>query len=447
MRHKNLILLFLLIAALLPYFIICFYAMPFADDFCFAWTSSEKISFIQKFLNQYLLWNGRYTADVLVNYHPLIPETLFFYQFSIFASLGATVGIVFIFIRRFIEDTLPSLIITLFILLFYLCYQPNVTEGVYWYIGIANYHLGNLCFLLHLLLFSKVSSATGNKRLVNIAVSLILLIISIGFNEVGALLIPLFYLTAIIVNLKLKTGNQKPLTLFFIVAFIASCFVFLSPGNFTRQNEFTNRFNLLHSLFYSSLQTVRFIGKWSLSIPFIGLSLLVINHADNPSNTFLKKVDYRIILAALFFTVFAGSFLPYFATGTLGQHRTINYVFFYFIFLWIWLLIAVSEKFGLHQKFSSILTENRHFALIIICIIATAVTGNSGSIIRDFSTGNFTTYANEFAQRQSQLIYNARGPILPIKNVPETFTIVDARADSTWWVNKCMMHFYDEREE
>ncbi|MDB5282243.1 MAG: hypothetical protein JWO06_1318 [Bacteroidota bacterium] len=447
MRNKNLVLLLLLIAALFPYFIICFYAMPFADDFCFAWSSSQKIPFIQKFLNQYLLWNGRYTADVLVNFHPLRQETLFFYQLTIFATLIATIGVVFAFIKQFVEDNLPLLIITLFIVLFYLCYQPNVTEGIYWYIGIANYHLGNLCLLLHLLLFSKISSADGNKKIVFGLASILLLIISIGFNEIGAFIIPMLYFTALIVNFKLKETNQKLLALFFIIALIASAFVFLSPGNFTRQNEFTNRYNIGHSLLYATAQTLRFIAKWSLSLPFAGLSLLIISYAGNIQQSFIKKTDHRIILAVLVFTVFIGSFLPYFATGTLGQHRTINYVFFYFIFLWIWFLLSVSKKFWLFQKLSGFTGENKKIFLAGICIIAMAISGNGDKMINDFGKGNFTSYKREFAERHRQLLSNARGEILPLKNVPETFTIVDAKADSTWWVNKCMMFFYDDREE
>ena len=447
MRNKNLILTLLLVAALLPYFIICFYAMPFADDFCFGWTGTENISFTRKFLNQYLLWNGRYTADVLVNLHPLRTGIVSIYELSLFASLIATVGVIFVFIKHFVADNISSFIVTLFIALFYFCYQPNVTEGLYWYIGIVNYNLGNLCFLLHLLLFFKASSASGNKKTVLISTSIFLLVIAVGFNEIGALLIPLFYFTAIIVNLKLKAGGQKLLVLFFLVALIASGFVLLSPGNFTRQNEFPERFKVLHSLLYASLQTIRFIGKWSLSLPFAGLSLLAIIYAGNIQNNILKKVDYRIILAAILFTVFVASFLPYFATGTLGQHRTINYVFFYFIFLWLWFLVSVSKQFWLFQKISFLFGGDKKFFLAAVCVIAMVVSGNGDKMIIDFSRGKFTAYNKEFYERHFELMDNSKGPILPLKNVPETFTIVDAKTDSTWWVNKCMMHFYDEREE
>ena len=83
-------IIFLLVAALLPYFAICFYAFPFADDFCFGWTASENISFAQKFLNQYLYWNGRYSADVLVNLHPMVHGGVTNYQILIAASLFLT---------------------------------------------------------------------------------------------------------------------------------------------------------------------------------------------------------------------------------------------------------------------------------------------------------------------------------------------------------------------
>ena len=81
-KQLQISLLLLSITALFPFVIICFYALPFADDFCFGWTASEKIAFVQKFLNQYLYWNGRYTADVLVNFHPLVTGKNLVYQLS-----------------------------------------------------------------------------------------------------------------------------------------------------------------------------------------------------------------------------------------------------------------------------------------------------------------------------------------------------------------------------
>ena len=426
--------LFLLIVTLVPYFIICFYAFPFADDFCFGWTASENISFLQKFLNQYLYWNGRYSADVLVNLHPLVTGMILNYQLLLFVSLLAMPVVLWFFIRLLISDYIVSLIASLFITLFYLNYQPNVTEGIYWFIGIANYHWCILLFLVQLTLLIKSFSAIVRVKILHQTLSLLLLTIAVGFNEIGAMLIPYFYLIAYL------NEKRRVFLVFFIGAFIASAFVFFSPGNFVRTQEFESRYDLVHSLLYSSAQTIRFLGKWILTVPFVLLSLLVIANADKVKIKI--AIDYKLLIAALLFVVFTGSFLPYFATGLLGQHRTINFVFFFFILLWGLLLLSVSKKYLLQEKLQRVKNEKVLTPLLSLSIFLMTITGNGIKIIADFKQGNFKKYETAFMERQKAILQNSDAPIKKLSVIPNTFTIVDVREDSTWWVDKCMWKYY-----
>ncbi len=444
MRNKNLLLILLTGIALLPYFLICFYALPYADDFCSAWKATEKILFSEKFLNQYLYWNGRYTSIVLSNLHPLITGNLLLYQFCLFMSLLLMVAGFLFFLNQFVKGFYTSLTVALFITLFYLCYLPDITESAYWYMGIVNYQLGNICFLLHLAFLSKLLSVEKPNKLFFIPVAVILLIISIGFNEIGASLIPFFYLLATIVSDKIKIPDRRLILLFFAIAVVASAFVIFSPGNTVRSNEFSGHFNLLHSLLYAALQTTRFISSWILSVPFIGISILVIAYADKIQRNFIKQFDYRLILFTLLFTVFTGAFIPYYATGILGQHRTINYVFFYFILLWLWFLVSLSEKFSLVQVFSFLKLGNIAFHIAIVCIIFMVFSSTGRAIIFDFSNNRFTDYKKDFVLRQAEIIAHPDSPVKPLAHVPNTFKITDTRADSTWWVNKCMKKYYTE---
>lgn len=429
------LVLFLLAVALVPYLVICFYAFPFADDFCFGWTASENISFLQKFLNQYLHWNGRYSADVLVNLHPLVTGKIIWYQSAIFVSLLATPFVLWFFIKQLIGDSLISFTALLFITLFYLNYQPNITEGVYWFIGISNYHLCNLFFLIQLTLLLKSFSATDKSRIFLQASSLLLLVVVVGFNEIGAMLIPCFYLIAYLKE------RRKVFLVFFIGAIIASAFLFFSPGNFVRSHEFENRFDLLHSLLYSSLQTIRFLGSWVLNVPFVLLSLIVIANADKVRS---REIDYRLLITALLFVVFVGSFLPYFATGVLGQHRTINFVFFFFILLWVLFLLSVSQRFLLHEKTGVLKNETATSILLSVSVLVMMHGGNGYKIISDYHQDNFRRYETGFLQRQTVVLQNPSAPVKKLSVIPNTFQVVDVREDSSWWVDKCMKNFYLE---
>jgi hypothetical protein len=442
-RYKNAILLSLLVVVILPYFIICFYALPFADDFCYAWTASEKVSLLQKFLRQYLHWNGRYTFDLLVNIQNPLLSGLLAYQMSAFILLASTAIVFFLFVKIFIRDFFTALFAALSVLLFYCCYQPDLTQGIYWFIGAYTYHLGNLFFLLHLVFLWRGVSNEGAARQLHYVAAAILLVLSIGCNEVGAALIPAYYLLAAIISYRLKE-NRKLMTCFFGIAFAAAAFVFFAPGNTTRMEQFPTGFRFIHSLIYSVLQTVRFTATWSLSLPFLGFSILILASAGKIKGFILRQVDYRIVLALLIYTVFMGSFMPYMGTGILGQHRTMNYVFFYFIFLWIWFLLALSEQFSLGQRIMLWLINKRALALTLICILIMGITGNSEKILSDFIAGRFITYKSEFLLRQQHIISNPGKPISPLKNIPQVFVITDTKADTSWFADKCMNKFYTE---
>jgi hypothetical protein len=443
--------------ALIPYLVICFYALPFADDFCFGWTASALIPFIQKFLNQYLLWNGRYTADVLVNLHPLVSGKIVYYQLAVFISLLAMPVVVYVFLNALlaqIQD--PSLrkatfrddkridvfLYSLFITLFYLNYQPNITEGVYWYIGIANYHLGNLLLLVQVTLLLKALSATGKVRTILHLLSLMALVIAIGFNEVGALIIPAFYFLLALFNYRLRTVDCRLVVAYCTVAIISSAFVFFAPGNFVRANEFEHKYDLLYSLFYSSLQTIRFMAQWMLNVPFVLLSAVVIANAGKLKSSI--QADYRLLLLAILLIVFCGSFLPYFATGMLGQHRTINYVFFFFILLWLLFLLSVSARFDLPDKLQPLQKNSTTTLLLLTCILLMAITGNGVKLLSDIKHGTFSRYDTAFYKRQTVVLQSPYKPIKKLETIPATFSIVDVRSDTTWWVDKCMKKYYEK---
>lgn len=446
-KQFQIFLLLLSITALLPFAIICFFTFPFADDFCFGWTASEKISFAQKFLNQYLYWNGRYTADVLVNFHPLITGKIWVYQFCIFGSLVATPSIFYFLLSSLVFNNQSSVInyqfivASLLITLFYLNYQPNITEGIYWFIGISNYHLGNLCLLLHFIFLLKAFSANRKAKIVFQTVACVLLVVSVGFNEIGALLIPLFYFSILVLPENIERRKFYSGMLF--IAIVSSGLVFFSPGNFVRVNVFPERYNLLHSLLYSSAQTLRFLSKWILNLPFILLSLVIAANADKVKFK-LPVLDFRVLLVALLFVVFSASFIPYFATGVLGQHRTINHGFFYFILIWILFLISVSQQYLLHEKLNRLRSENGIFATILISILLIMFSGNSLKIIQDCKADNFRKYEVGFHERQKTILQNANALIEPLKIVPDVFTITDTKSDTTLWVDKCMKKYYTE---
>ena len=440
MRRKDLLIILLLLAAVAPYFILCFQALPYADDFCYAWESLKDVSFVERFMDQYMHWSGRYSAHVLLCNHPLT-RGLIWYQVADFVALAFTLLSMFLFFRVFLRRLGLSIIATLTAFLFYLCYMPQLSDGVYWYTGLCNYELSSAFFLLHLSLFILWSRRGGAAGGIPLFISAASLIISIGFNELSAAIIPAYYLLAIILLYNRVGGDRRTFRMtvvFFFIALISSAVLVLAPGNLVRSHLYHQNFHILHSVLYASLQTGRFMITWLSTIPALLLSLLIIAHADRVPDRPLFRFDHRVILLILVFTVFMSAFMPYLTTGILGQHRTINYSFFFFILLWAWWLISFSRRYSLYILPGVAFAGSIRYIVIILCIAIMVVSANGGRIVRDIRHGNFAAYKMDFLSRQDELRHDPGISVRPLHPIPETFDIVDARTDSTWFVNRCI---------
>ena len=451
-KRESSLILMLLLLALSPYFMLCFYALPYADDFCYAWSSAEPISFIGRFLHQYMGWSGRYSAHVLLCNHPLAGGRMLYYHLADLAALSAVMVALLIFFRQIISGFWTSVLTALSVLLFFLCYIPQLSDGVYWYTGVCNYELSNVCFILHISIVILLFRSKGLMRAICFIAAALLLIASIGFNEIAAAIIPTYYFFASVI-FYLKRGNKEAsgsafpiiLVLFFI-ACLAFGFLVLAPGNHVRSHQYHTHFQFFHSVLYGSLQTARFAAIWLCTIPALILSLLVISRANKLPDTALLRFDYRLILALIVFTVFMSAFMPYYTTGILGQHRTIDYAFFYFILLWMWMLISLSKKYALYDKNILSMISSRAFVALLISVVVMALTANSGRILRDCYRGTFTAYNEEFTQRQDNIRKQPSMQIPPLKDVPQSLKIVDAEVDTTCWINKAIL-IYTQRVE
>ena len=437
--RKDILIIILLLAAVTPYFILCFHALPYADDFCYAWESLKDVSFTERFMDQYMHWSGRYSAHVLLCNHPLT-RGIIWYQVADFVALAFTLLSVFLFFRVVLRQLKTAITVTLVAFLFYLCYMPQLSDGVYWYTGVCNYELSNAFFLLHLSLFIVWSSRGGASGPILLLISAVSLVISIGFNELGAALIPAYYLLALILLYRagVDRGIFRMALVFFCIAFISSSVLVFAPGNLVRSHLYHENFHILHSVLFASMQTGRFTITWLSTIPTLLLSLLVLSRADRVPDTPLFRFDHRVILVALFFTVFMSAFMPYLTTGILGQHRTINYAFFFFILLWAWWLISFSKRYLLYSLPGVALAGSIRYSIIIISVAVMMISANGGRIVRDIWHGNFTAYNKDFVLRQGEMHHDSGISVRPLRTIPETFNITDARTDSSWFVNRCI---------
>lgn len=424
-------------ALLLPYLLLCGFAFPFADDFCFAWTSASSGTFLYHWLDQYLHWNGRYTADALANLHPLLTGDFKLYQTISYLSVLLITPLYYRLLQRILHNKTNAAIGSAVCGIYFLSYMPQLAEGIYWYIGICNYLLGNFLLLIHFILVFRKSTITN-------VFATITLVMAIGCNEVAALTIPALYLLILFIAKREFPAYQKQARNMLLLAVIASAFVILSPGNFTRSGQFTESFQWSHSLLYAGLQTARFLGTWMLSPAFWLISILTLAYTPSILPDWAQRVG---LLPWFYFLLllFTAAFLPYIGTGILGQHRTINYAFFFFLPLWLWGLLNVGHT--AHTWLAPLTKPIVAMSVCVLIFLCFVFTGNTYTIITDIRLHKLTAYKNEYLQRDKDIQLKGSTAIQPLNAIPQSLTITDAKGDADYWVDKCMGYYYSAKSK
>ncbi len=442
--HKRELLVFVfLIIALLPYFYVSIYTNPIADDFTYAFKGKSE-SLLETLIGEYLNWNGRYTSNIFVLLNPIAFGNFIGYKiapiFLIFALFFSLLFLLSTIMERKIK-VLQRWAMSLVLTLLYLYQMPIISEGIYWYTGAITYQLGSVFFLIYLsflILFLRKKFIL-KKRLIHLVILFLLIAITIGFNEI--IMIVMFLLSVyiwVIFKLK-KTKKQNALTLILICTVIFCSIVFFAPGNSGRESNFTINHQFFYSLFSSFAQTIRFSLDWVSSLPLILLSVLYykVNEKLSTQLMIFSKSFYLtpiISVFTLFLLVFIGSFPAYWATGILGQHRTMNVSYLLFLLMWFVNLTVIYNRL----KFPKI-KELKYSKIIFYVLIyfSFIFTKNSYDLISDLKTHKCQDYNSQMQERYS-IIKNSTDTAYfeTMKNKPKTLFILDITDNPKNWQNK-----------
>jgi hypothetical protein len=440
------IILLLLVAALGQHLLLCQFAMPFADDFCFAWTSAEPIPFFQKVCNQYFYWNGRFTSDFLIQFHPYQNGSVASYQLTIFSFVLLTPVIFFCFFKEVLNllkingTAVVSISLPLLFTLLYFTMLPQPAEGLYWFTGVVNYHLAVLAaFLMFILLL--VTKRVGDSSLKTgfRALAVILSIVATGFNEIGAVILPSLLL--VLLFFERKFGGKERVFVFvcFLASSVAAAAVIFSPGNFYRMEVMQHDLSLLQSVYLSFLQTARFFLLFTSSIHVLLVSVFVFLIGSEIK----KRIDFPLLYFALcLFVLFVAALIPYLAFGQLGQHRTFNYVAPFFLTFWLLFIVAVRQANIISSLYKIHFTTNLKKTFGFVVVASFFFSKQSLNIYNDVRNERLKQYNQEYILRE-QFLYNNPSLTYPLKVIPESLKITDAKGDSTYFADMCMCRFYE----
>lgn len=403
--NKNHILLFGLILLLLPYCYLCFFSNPSADDFSLA-AQAQQNDFFDIILREYKVRNGRYISSPISFLNPIAFNSYLGYKVvPLLLILFIWLGSFFLLSQLLVKKGIHYKVIgaLLFVLLFF-HNMPIISEGIYWYTGSVIYSLGAICSLLYCAVFIRVVRLS--KDGVWLGFLTFLLLISCGFNEVLTLLI-VFLLGMISIVFYQKNLKCKRIVLYqFLLSIVFASILILAPGNAVRGSSYPDAHQFLHSFGYSILQVVRFAFLWVVSVPLIASSVLyfwinkkLVSENDLFGNSFYLNRGVSLFL--LFSIVFICVFPAYWATGILGQHRTLNIAYFFFLMMWFVNLTVWLNYYK--RNFTLKLSGRQKTGVLLILVFGLCFTGNGYNALHDIFSGSAKAFDVQHVKRFEKL--------------------------------------------
>jgi hypothetical protein len=455
--HFQKILLAVLLIALAPYIYLSFFASPAADDYCFSFMA-KNAGFWNLYVSHYCEWNGRYISNFLIFANPLISGNFTLYKYASVIQIIFSLACIYYFLRSITKRFFRPLTIlnaSLILLLLYFFMLPSLAEEIYWYTGAVTYQTG-ICFTI--LYFGLLSNYFEERYFLNKRAHFLLsataVIIAAGFNEVLTLLLAAFHLAVLYLYFYLKKKIENEWWILFASCSAGILIMFLSPGNSIRFSIFLEHHNVLHSAFFTFMQSVRFAFDWISNLPFIFLSLLLFFIVSRNKNYFLHFVNFnpfRPVFILFFFSLifFLCIFPPYWETNILGQHRTVNTACFFFILYSFVIIISVALKFG--ETVQILWMENFKIktAILAFVICAMATSKNGYIIFTDILYGNAKQFHKEMNARNETLKRNSDTNNIvyfkPLSVKPKSLFVVDISGDAADWINICQAEYFRTR--
>jgi len=442
LKNSTYFFLGLLILAILPYCYLSFFVQPIAEDFGFA-HYYQKSDFLELLKNSYLKMNGRYIANVLMYLSPLSFNYFLGYKFvPLLMVVLMLLGNFFLAnqLFSFLSNLKRGIIAFVFTLLF-LYNLPIISEGLYWYTASAIYQGGIICAVFYMAIFIKTIE---NPTYLNKIVLTGILFLLCGFNEVLTLLVVFFLIITTGIAFLNKVKERKVILWQLIFALLFASILIFSPGNSVRESMYDNNNNLLYSLTYSILQVIRFAFTWTFSLGLIAASILYSllhkewkKHSAWVSNSFYlnRWFSLTMLLGSIFICVFPA----YWATGILGQHRTLNVAYFFFLMMWFVNLSIWLNHFIRGDETKIVLLHKNKIAVLFL--IGVLFTGNGYYAMIDIFSGDAQEFNKQLNQRHLMLKEAAKNHppaviLTPLSARPKTLFVTEISTDPKFWTNQ-----------
>ncbi|MBV6405157.1 MAG: hypothetical protein GFGODING_01923 [Flavobacteriales bacterium] len=331
-RHARTAIGAVLLLLLARYVLLAAACAPFGDDWGYAAMGMRSEPWA-RLLHEHRTWNGRYFSNALVLYGPLTlglgPGLTLYRLMPVLLLFLSTAAGAWVLGARPAFD-LPRgdrWMLALGFTLLQLHLMPHLGEGLYWYTGAVTYQGAWVLMLLHAGALLRAEAAGLGWRWGPVAG--LTLVAAAGCNETAMVLLVLGH--AVPVLGALRQGRRPAPMPVALLALAVGCglVVALAPGNAVRSMHFPQRHDLWLTLGMGGAQALRFAASWLVDPVLPAVLLLAWQAGRSEVHRRFPCVFVRGPVrwsAAAALALAAGTLLPYWAMGMLGQHRTLNLV-------------------------------------------------------------------------------------------------------------------------
>lgn len=452
------LLFVLLVVGLFRYVWASCYVHPFADDFSYAVAGMHN-SLGPRLLDEYRFWNGRWFSNILVLRGPLVlglDVGLWLYRMVPLLLIVLTWFGAYRLGRAWVDVSAAPrkvlLLATGWFTLLYLHLMPDPSEGIYWYTGAVSYQLPGALMLLVAAAWCRSMDADrqGRKRAMWFAVFTAVVIC--GCSELHMVFMVLLHAALLVRSLKHRSVPPSVALLSFAVVLIAAAVMVFAPGNAGRAAQFPHKEELGRTLLWGAAQTGRFLFTWILSPGLLLVSLLFLScirylHVGRSALAVLNTLRVWQVAAFTLVLVFASMSLPYWSTGLLGQHRTVNAALLLFLPCWFLLLLLVHKRWPVRPLAS--VRSPGWFRPAVVGLLAVTIlcTGSGGALTADLLSGRMQQRSQALDERYAMVrlaIERGDGRVVVPPLVPTVASLrfLDADTDPGHWINCSMAQYF-----
>lgn len=430
-KNQKLLILFLLLVLLLPFLYLFAFTHPIADDLSFGY-QAKQAPFFDVLVNSYFYSNGLYTGNFFMFLFPISLNELGYYRLFLVTCFVVFCSSSFYFITTVFPSIkhLDKIIITLFFVLTLLGSTTHLSEAFYWQTSVIYYQLSLMFVLCYFgLLVQYFQQSFIVNKTIHQLILVLMLILIIGMKESIALIMG-FIAALLFYYSWFKTKENKMFfTIQLLMALVFISILVFAPGNDVRMGAYPNNKNFSRSFIYTVLQMGRFSVTWLFALSGI-IFVFIVSAFHQKAVPLLKKLDWKIALLVFFGILFLCIFPAYWATGILGQHRTLNIASLFFVLFMFVLAINKGKYFD--QLFPlSFFKKGLFFCVVFL------IAGNGFMVVLDIFSGRVSSYDKQLTERAALITKTKSTAHLPLlTNIPKSLFVVDIQQDTTHWINQ-----------